>query len=188
MPKAKPKAKAAPVEAAVPAVVETPAAPAPAAEQDGPRAHLVTATGTRHEALSVSLISDAVAALGIAPSNPHYGERSAATFGLMAALAPRDGIEGALAAQFTALHGAGMQCLRRAANPALPDEIASRLRRDATTAFKTAADLIGVIETRRGGGSHQRVTVEHVTVQAGGQAIVGAVASGVPAGGRGPHE
>ena len=47
---------------------------------------------------------------------------------------------------------------------------------------RTFAMQMDTLKRYRTGG-HQKVTVEHVTVQAGGQAIVGAVQTG--AGGRG---
>jgi len=45
--------------------------------------------------------------------------------------APQDEVEGMLAAQAVALNAAAMECLRRAAVPEQPGEVASRLRRDA---------------------------------------------------------
>jgi len=42
------------------------------------------------------------------------------------------------------------------------------------------AEMCAALDRRRGKG-HQTVRVEHVTVQSGGQAIVGAVAPAAPA-------
>ena len=52
--------------------------------------------------------------------------------------------------------------------------------------FRATADMVEAVQTHRGAAVKQVVRVEHVTVEAGGQAVVGAVTSGVrTAGGRG---
>ncbi len=99
--------------------------------------------------------------------------------------APRDEVEGMLAAQAVGLHAATMECLRRAMIPEQPGEIASKLRRDAVNCARAMAEMCAALDRRRGKGQ-QTVRVEHVTVQSGGQAIVGAVApaaSATPGGG-----
>ena len=53
----------------------------------------------------------------------------------------------------------------------LPELLASRL-------VRSFAALTDALNRHRGKGSQQVVRVEHVTVQAGGQAIVGAVTQG----------
>lgn len=94
--------------------------------------------------------------------------------------APRDEVEGMLAAQAVGLHAATMECLRRAMIPEQPFDLASKLRRDAVNCARAMAEMCASLDRRRGKG-HQTVRVEHVTVQSGGQAIVGAVAPAVPA-------
>jgi hypothetical protein len=94
---------------------------------------------------------------------------------------PRDAVEGMLAAQAVAMHLAGMAALQRSQRPGLPDEAASRLRRDGAGLCRAVAEMAEAIGRRRdGGAARQVVRVERVTVEAGGQAVVGAVA---PAGG-----
>ena len=94
--------------------------------------------------------------------------------------APRDEVEGMLAAQAVGLHAATMECLRRAMIPEQPGEIASKLRRDAVNCARAMAEMCAALDRRRGKGQ-QTVRVEHVTVQSGGQAIVGSVTSPAPA-------
>lgn len=144
-------ATVAPVEAAPPAVAE-------------PRSPLAVATGTDHAGLARILLSDAVAVstLGAKPDSQVHDERAGAAFGLMESFAPRDGVEGMLASQITALHSTGMAALRRAVSPDLPPEIASRLRRDAVAAFRAVSELVEAIEARRGNGGRQTIRVEHV--------------------------
>ena len=92
----------------------------------------------------------------------------------VAALAPRDGLEVMLCSQLVALHSQGMDFLRRGM---LAEQTSDGLDRNvnrATKLLRTFATMAECLRTHRGGGQ-QKVTVEHVTVQAGGQAIVGTV-------------
>jgi len=99
----------------------------------------------------------------------------------VAALAPRDGMEVMLCSQLVALHSQGMEFLRRAMLPdQTVDGVDSNVNRVAKT-LRTFATMADCLRTYRSGGQ-QRVTVEHVTVQAGGQAIVGTVNGGAGGG------
>lgn len=103
----------------------------------------------------------------------------------VAALAPRDGMEVMLCSQLVALHSQGMEFMRRAM---LHEQTVSGVDCNvnrATKTLRTFATMAECLRTYRGGGQ-QKVTVEHVTVQAGGQAIVGTVNRGV--GGRDADE
>ncbi len=73
-----------------------------------------------------------------------------------------------------AQHAAAMECLRRAMIPDQPAEQATRLRHDAVKCTRAFAEMAEAIDRRRGKGQ-QTVRVEHVTVQPGGQAFVGAI-------------
>jgi hypothetical protein len=95
----------------------------------------------------------------------------------VAALAPRDGMEVMLCSQLVALHSQGMEFMRRAIlDDQTPSGVDSNVNR-ATRTLRTFATMAECLRTYRGGGQ-QKVTVEHVTVQAGGQAIVGTVNRG----------
>jgi len=92
-------------------------------------------------------------------------------------IAPRNELENLLAAQMVGTHAAAMECLRRAMSPGQTFE-----GRDLN--LKHAAKLLGVytrqleaLDKHRGKGQ-QKITVEHVNVHAGGQAIVGNVKAG----------
>jgi len=95
----------------------------------------------------------------------------------VAALEPRDGLEVMLCSQLVALHSQSMELMRRGMLPEQSsDGVDSSVNR-ATRLLRTFATLAECLRTYRGGGQ-QKVTVEHVTVQAGGQAIVGTVNRG----------
>jgi hypothetical protein len=100
----------------------------------------------------------------------------ALTFALEAvnSLKPRDGLEVMLCSQMVALHSQALEYLRRTMIPEqTSDGVDSNVNR-ATRLLRTFAILTESLRAHRGGGK-QTVTVEHVTVQAGGQAIVGTV-------------
>jgi hypothetical protein len=98
------------------------------------------------------------------------------------AFKPKDEIEGMLAAQAVALHFGAMECFRRAMIGEQPGDVASKLRRDGANLARSMTDMLEALDRKRGKGP-QVVRVERVTVQSGGQAIVGAVTAGA-----GPHE
>jgi hypothetical protein len=89
----------------------------------------------------------------------------------------RDELEGMLIAQLIASYSAAMECYRRAM---LGEQTFEARRENLTQANKlsrTSAALTEALDRHRGKGQ-QRITVEHVNVHAGGQAIVGAVTPG----------
>jgi hypothetical protein len=99
----------------------------------------------------------------------------------VAALAPRDGMEVMLCSQLVALHSQGMEFMRRAILDNQTAEGVDSNVNHATKTLRTFATMAECLRTYRGGGQ-QKVTVEHVTVQAGGQAIVGTVSRGAGGG------
>jgi hypothetical protein len=99
--------------------------------------------------------------------------RTAATAALKG-IAPRDTLEGMLAAQMVATHESAMDCFRRAQ---LPNQTFEGRRMNLEFANKLVRSYAALVETldKHRGKGQQVVRVEHVTVNAGGQAIVGAV-------------
>ena len=92
----------------------------------------------------------------------------------MMGMKPRDTLEGMLIGQLIASHNAAMECYRRAM---IGEQTFEARRENLTQANKlsrTYAALTEALDRHRGKG-RQRITVEHVNVHAGGQAIVGAV-------------
>jgi hypothetical protein len=90
---------------------------------------------------------------------------------------PGDELEGMIAAQLISCHNASMECYRRAM---IPDQTFEAWRENLNQANKlsrTYAVLLDGLNRHRGKGQ-QKVTVEHVHVYGGGQAIVGNVDGG----------
>lgn len=93
----------------------------------------------------------------------------------MYGIAPRDELEGMLAAQLIAVHNAAMECHRRAMAGGQHEVIRDENLKHASKLSRTYALLLEALNHHRGKGQ-QKVTVEHVHVHQGGQAIVGNVA------------
>jgi hypothetical protein len=90
---------------------------------------------------------------------------------------PRDELEGMIAAQMIACHDASMECYRRAM---ISDQMPQGRQENLSQANKLSRTCVTLLETldRHRGKGQQKVTVEHVHVHHGGQAIVGNVEGG----------
>jgi len=95
----------------------------------------------------------------------------------MAEMGPRTGIEGMLAVQMIAAHNAALMFLNRATikeqHPAAIDPNVIR----ASRLMRVFVEQIEAMQKLKGKTGQQKVTVEHVHVHEGGQAIVGAVSA-----------
>ena len=100
-------------------------------------------------------------------------QRHAAVDALMG-IAPRDEFEGMIASQLVACHNASMECYRRAMIGEQTFEGRRENLAQANKLSRTFATLLEALNRHRGKGQ-QKVTVEHVHVHSGGQAIVGTV-------------
>jgi hypothetical protein len=111
-------------------------------------------------------------------SNPEVAENqlNAVVAGLYF-ISPKDELEGMLAAQLMASHNAAMKCYRRAMIEGQTFVGRSESLTQANKLSRTYAGLLDALNRHRGKGQ-QKVTVEHVHVYDGGQAIVGAVGGG----------
>jgi hypothetical protein len=94
----------------------------------------------------------------------------------MHGIAPRDEIEGMLAAQMVAVHSAAMRSLRLLKGSELVPQQDSNGNL-AVKLLRTYTMQMEALQRYRGKGE-QKMTVEHVHVYQGGQAIVGAVHQG----------
>jgi hypothetical protein len=97
-----------------------------------------------------------------------------AAIAALAGIGPKDEIEGMIAAQLVACHNATMECHRRAMHPEQTFEGRRENLSQANKLSRTYATLLESLNRHRGKGQ-QKVTVEHVHVHEGGQAIVGNV-------------
>jgi hypothetical protein len=95
----------------------------------------------------------------------------------LAEFAPRNCIEASLAAQMTATGEMALMFLNRAT---IPDQTVEGVDRNvlrATRLMRLHLEQIEAMQRLKGKTGQQRVTVEHVHVHEGGQAIVGAVSA-----------
>lgn len=92
----------------------------------------------------------------------------------MRGINPKDEIEGMLAAQMVGLHNSAMECMRRAMIKDQTFEGRNYGISQATKLTRSYAALVDSLQKYRGKGQ-QKMTVEHVHVNAGGQAIIGNV-------------
>ena len=131
--------------------------------------------GSQSDRWNLLLANQAVNALWIKQSDEETrGQQYGATVAALAGIAPKDELEGMIAAQLLAAHNAAMECYRRAM---LGEQTFEGHRENLSQANKlsrTYTVLLDALNRHRGKGQ-QKVTVEHVHVHAGGQAVVGMV-------------
>ena len=155
---------------------ETDTAPATASEGKGESA-LPTVSGAgagEWNNLLVRQIAQVSAGNALAGTN-EARKRTRGGLAVMAGIAPSDVIEDMAAAQFLAAHLAAMECYQRAAVPDQPFEAWRESLSQANRLSRTFATLMEAVNRHRGKSGQQTVRVEHVTVNEGGQAVVGAV-------------
>lgn len=137
--------------------------------------------GSRSDSWNNILANQAMQALWTKHSDAAERDRQyAATMAALIGMAPRDELEGMMAAQLVAAHNAAMECYRRAMLAEQTFEGRRENLNQANKLSRTFATLLEALHRHRG-KAQQKVVVEHVHVHSGGQAIVGAVSG--PGGG-----
>jgi hypothetical protein len=98
------------------------------------------------------------------------------TFALIRGIGPQDPVEGMLAAQMAAIHTATLSYARRTAiaDTFMESELSEKAFNRLSRTFVAQMDALKKYRT----GGEQKMTVEHVHVHEGGQAIVGNVQGG----------
>jgi len=96
---------------------------------------------------------------------------------LLNGIQPQDEIEGMLAVQMIAVHNIAMETMKLAMITGQPPQWIESNVNHATKMLRTFTAQMEALKRYRTGGQ-QKVTVEHVHVTAGGQAIVGVVNRG----------
>ena len=131
--------------------------------------------GSQSDHWNNRIANDTALALWVANANQENRDvKYEAAIAGLAGIAPKDELEGMMAAQLIAAHSAAMECYRRAM---LGEQTFEGRRENLSQANKlsrTYATLLEALNRHRGKGQ-QKVTVEHVHVHAGGQAVVGTV-------------
>ncbi len=149
-------------------------------DHDGWSIRLLDALGTRSADFANTEVERILFAMTPRDGMPTEAQLNAAVAVLNGAR-PRDEIEAMLASQMAVTHALAMDLLGRVKqSPTVPymetcANLATKLQRTFVAQVEALSKL------RRGG--EQKVTVEHVHVHAGGQAIVGAVTQAAPGGG-----
>lgn len=131
--------------------------------------------GSQSDHWNNTLAMQAIGGLWLKHSGEEEQNRQlAATVAALSGIAPRDELEGMMAAQLIAAHNAAMECYRRAMIGEQTFEGRRENLNQANKLSRTWAMLLDALNKHRGKGQ-QKVTVEHVHVHAGGQAVVGTV-------------
>jgi hypothetical protein len=154
-------------------------------DPDDRRGRLKNIGGSQSDHWNNILANQAVQALWLKNSSPEERDKQfSAMIAALAGIAPKDELEGMMAAQLVAAHNAAMECYRRAMIGEQTFEGRRENLAQANKLSRTYAALLEALNRHRGKGQ-QKVTVEHVHVHAGGQAVVvGMVASpDLPGGG-----
>jgi hypothetical protein len=141
------------------------------------------ATGSENPRLQNRLLNQTYGALWLADDLTEEEKltRFSSAISMLEGIEPKDGTEGMLATQMVGTHNAAMECLRRAMIPSQPNERRDENLKQATKLLSVYSRQIEVLDKHRGKGQ-QKVTVEYVNVESGGQAVVGHVESGKAAG------
>lgn len=106
------------------------------------------------------------------PSKEREIELMESAIALLQGIKPQGEIEGMFATQMVAAHSAAMECLRRAMIDGQTLDACDLNLKHAAKLLTIYARQIETLDKHRGKGQ-QKVTVEHVHVAAGGQAVVG---------------
>jgi hypothetical protein len=139
------------------------------------RGRLKRLGGSRSDYWNCVLVNQVMSALWVKNSDAEtVASQTSAAGAALVGIGPRDELEGMIAAQLLAAHSAAMECYRRGMLGEQTFEGRRENLAQANKLSRTFSMLLEALNRHRGKGQ-QRVIVEHVTVQAGGQAVVGVV-------------
>ena len=146
---------------------------------EGERAQFSAISGSSDRAFQNQVLDQVMGSLWLPPGASHDARLAIveAAVAALEAIAPRNELEGMLAVQMVSTHNAAMDCLRRAILSEQTFEGRDLNLRHAAKLLSIYTRQLEVLDKHRGKGQ-QKITVEHVNVHAGGQAIVGNVSSG----------
>lgn len=131
--------------------------------------------GSKSDHWNNTVVNQAAQALWLSNSTTEDRDRQlSATVAAFVGIAPKEELESMMAAQMIAAHNASMECYRRAMLGEQTFEGRRENLNQANKLSRTWATMLDALNKHRGKGQ-QKVTVEHVNVHAGGQAVVGNV-------------
>jgi hypothetical protein len=140
-----------------------------------PTGRLKPIGGSKSDEWNNNLANDTIQTLWFKNSSADEAKRQRhAAIDALIGIAPRDELEGMMGAQLIAAHHAAMECYRRAMIGEQTFEGRRENLSQANKLSRTFATLLEALNRHRGKGQ-QKVTVEHVHVHSGGQAVVGVV-------------
>jgi hypothetical protein len=134
------------------------------------------ATGTRSKDVGSRIIYQAASA-AVWPKPEAEDDLLATSIALMEEMIPQNATEAMLAVQMIATHEAALMFVRRAT---LEDQATEAIDLNVCRASRLLRIFLlqlEVVQKLKGKAGQQKVTVEHVHVHPGGQAIVGAVST-----------
>lgn len=134
-----------------------------------------TPTGTQRDEVAIRII-DQIALSLVRPKANDADQNLLQAIGTIAELAPQNATEAMLATQMIATHDAAMYFIACATRENQTITAGGATILWATRLMRLQLDQIEAMQKLRGKAGQQKVTVEHVHVYQGGQAIVGAVA------------
>ena len=136
-------------------------------------AKLMEATGTVSNPLSMKLISQIANVILKGDESAQKNQFNSA-LALMTGIKPNDAVESMLAVQMIATHDLAMEFMKRSM---LPDQKVFQVDNNINRATKMLRSFTAQVEAlnKYRNKGQQKVTVEHVTVNEGGQAVVGVV-------------
>ena len=129
-------------------------------------------TGIPDKNVAIKIVTDA--ARTIHPDLEKFTDSVNTCLTLMHGINPQDEQEGMLAAQIISSHNMAMQCFIRASSQGQPAEGIDLFTKLATKLMRSYTAALEALTRYRGKGQ-QKISVEHVHVHKGGQAIVGDV-------------
>ncbi len=139
-------------------------------------AELCAAFGVTDPDAATRLLSQLLGVLHPDTSQPVDPALINQALALVQGIGPADATEAMLAVMLVGAEFAAMDLMRRATHPAQSAPGRQTYAGLSLKAIRTFAHLLEALNHSRGKGVTQRVIVERVTVEAGGQAVVGAVA------------
>ena len=142
-----------------------------------PEIALSSIGGSRSDNWNLYLVNQALGSIWHGDDPDRAKKRRDAAIDFLITFQPKDELEAMLAAQLLASHNAAMECHRRAMLPEQTFEGRHENLIQANKLSRTYSALLESLNRHRGKGQ-QKVTVEHVHVHEGGQAIVGNVSGG----------
>lgn len=136
---------------------------------------LHTISGVNDRRASNAIISMAAnSVIQVPDDNTEKHDSLNIVIGLLENIAPQDALEGMLAAQMVSAHNLASLMIKIATAPNQPLELAAQCMDRAAKLMNTYTNQLSALQKYRNNGK-QTIQVQHVNIEAGGQAIVGNV-------------